>query len=55
MESTDFVGKEYIVSPYARYTFYRKGAFSVFADGVFEFITQKPEIGDNANPAFIIF
>lgn len=49
LESNDFIGKEYIVSPYARYTFYRNGAFSVFTDGVFEFITQKPEIGDNTN------
>lgn len=47
LESDDFTGKEYSIKPYARYTFYRAGALSVFADGVFEYMKLKPEQGDN--------
>lgn len=49
MESGDFLGKQYTVSPYARYTFYRSGALSVFADGVFDYLNLKPEVGDSYN------
>ncbi len=48
-ESDEFYGKEYTVSPYARYTFYRNGALSLFADGVFEYARLKPEASDAAN------
>lgn len=36
------------VSPYARWTFLRAGAFSVFADGAVEVERVKPDAGDSA-------
>ncbi len=38
----------FAVSPYARYTFLRAGAFSVFADGAVEVERVKPDAGDSS-------
>lgn len=35
------------VNPYVRYTFFRSGAFSLFADGAFELATIEPDEGDS--------
>lgn len=40
-------GTTFSVTPYARYTFLRAGALSVFADGTVEMERFKPESGDS--------
>ena len=40
-------GNTFTVSPYARYTFLKTGAFSVFADGTVEVARYKPDAGDS--------
>ena len=40
-------GNTFTVIPYARYTFLKSGAFSVFADGAVEITSIKPDTGDS--------
>lgn len=41
-------GNVFSISPYARWTFLRAGAFSVFADGAVEVERAKPDAGDSS-------
>lgn len=46
-DDLDEEGKKFSIKPYARYTYFRAGAFSLFADGAFAYDITKPEEGDD--------
>lgn len=44
---TKDVETKFNINPYARYTFYKAGNFSFFADGVVELGVNNPNVGDS--------
>lgn len=47
-ENQEDVSKTFAIEPYVRYTLFKAGGFSLFADGCVGFGTVKPEGGDNS-------